>query len=121
MDDAHLGGYNEFLGRVFFGIFQQATGRSDVVGLFEQGCFTFRVGNEFRIRMTLTQSRDFLLRKDLMNHAGAIPKDHIPAGLFLQVGAQIFIRGKDDRFVFRNAVDNLHGIGGSAADIRKCL
>ena len=56
-----------------------------------------------------------------MNHAGAIPKDHILAGLFLQVGAQIFIRGKDDRFVFRNAVDNLHGIGGSAADIRKCL
>ena len=77
------------------------------------------MGDELSFGMTDHQFGDFFIGKNLMDHAGAIPKQEVAAGLFLKVGSQVSIRSKDDGLVLGYAFDNLHGIGGGTADIRE--
>ncbi len=55
--------------------------------------------------------------KKLVHHAGTVPKQHFASGFFHYVFTQVFVRGKDDGFVFRDGFDNFDGIRRSHHDV----
>jgi len=112
--DAAFGSHDKFPGSAFLNIFQQGCGRSDVPGKEEHRFFAFRMRDEFGIGMKVQQFHDFLRRKLLMHHAGAIPQHHVSAGNAVYIISEVFVGSKDQRLIRRKTFHDFHRIGRCA-------
>src|SRR5262249_39298279 len=50
--------------------------------------------------------------EDFVDHAGAVPEDHLAAGDFLQVLAEVAVRDEEDFVLRRHAADDRLGVAG---------
>ncbi len=79
--------------------------------------FAFGMGDELGVGMLIHQPDNTIDRKFLMDHAGAIPEEHIPPGDGVDVIAQVFIGCKNQRLVLGEALYDFHGVGRGADHI----
>src|SRR5690606_56144 len=91
MEDTLLGRDDE---RVLFALPGEPadrTRRADEVCVPQNGLLTFRVSQNWRIRVTNLQPDELLLAEDLVYDARAVPEHHVPPGLLRKEAAEVAI------------------------------
>lgn len=111
VDHVGFGRHQEF-GRLLHGgdVLPHFFGAADHVGVFQDGMRAFGVGEDDRAGVVPLGSQQILNTEDLVDHARAGPEDHLAAGDFREVTAQVLIRDEENLFVSRDAVDDFAGI-----------
>ena len=103
--------------KVFFvtgnGIFQQSCRRSNLVGQFGNGSFTFGMNQNSSVRILFFQLQYFLHRELFVHMAGTIPKQHIASCNRIDIITQISIRTENNLFICRKTFYDLLGISRS--------
>src|SRR5690606_15415112 len=110
MEDTLLGRDDE---RVLFALPGEPadrTRRADEVCVPQNGLLTFRVSQNWRIRVTNLQPDELLLAEDLVYDARAVPEHHVPPGLLRKEAAEVAIRCKNDRLVLGDLPDDVLGV-----------
>ncbi len=98
MQNAVVGGDDEFVGVQALGGGDQLRGGADYVGLRYHRFGRFRVHQDLGIRVLLTQQFQFDAFELVMHQAGALPQQHVGASLLLYIAAQMLIGRPQDFF-----------------------
>jgi hypothetical protein len=79
--------------------------------------FTFGVSYNLGLGMGHAQLYQLFLRKGLMDNTASLPENQIPPCLLHYIAPQILVRSKNNRLVFRDLLNNLHGVRTGANDV----
>ena len=118
VDDTALGGDDEALFVRLDGVLQQGCGRADEIRDLDDGLFALRMGDDLRVGILFLQFYNLFEGELLVDVAGAVPEEHLAACDAVDVVAEVAVRTENDFRVFRQALDDLAGVGRCYHDVR---
>ena len=121
MQNAALGGYQKFGVVAVCGVIQQFLCRSDDVGQCQHHIFAFGVCQHFGVRVCLFQLNQAFHRKLLVHMACAVPQQHIAAGGFVDVTAEVAVGTEDEFGVFGELFHNFLCVARCYHHVGQCF
>src|SRR2546425_1025879 len=115
MTHAALGHNNELAGVAAYAPVDECRGRADEIGHCEHSLGAFRMGDNLSAWVFGARVYQPAHWKRSMHDACSLPDPHVfPAGLLLHIVAEVSIGEEKNSFIWRNRVDDLHGVTRSA-------
>ncbi len=87
VDDAGFGGHDEGIAGTALAVVEEGGGGADVAGVAQDRGFTFGVGDDFGFGVLDLQLYQLFLGEGFVNHATALPKQHVSSGLGHDIAA----------------------------------
>ncbi len=94
---------------------------ADHVADFEDVLRALGMGQDDAPRIVLLGPQQVLQAEDLVHHARAGPEDHLAAGHFLQVTAQVLVGNEQDFLVLRHPLDDFAGVAARDDPVAQAL